>query len=151
MEMVVLTPAVLSESSIPIPLRDRYRWQWDSTTEPILCRLSWWTSWRPIWHPDAYVWWPQLPSSRWHLPTCSRGYDRWRRGGIRCWCWDVAPKPKKHLDNEYRLPKVRTEALKEVYQTAAIPWSHPKLCHWSLCQLRAKRCCWWRCGWATGA
>jgi len=103
------------------------------------------------WCPDAYACWPQLPSSGWHPPTSSQGNDRQYQGGIGWWWWDVAPKFKNLPDDKNRLPKVWMEALKEDYQTAAISWSHSKLCSWSLCRLRAKRSCWWGCGLTTRA
>jgi len=79
---------------------------------------------------DAYAWWPQLPCSGWHPPTSSWGYD-WRYwGGTWWWCWDTAPRSKKLADNKNRYSNVWTEASKEDYQTAAIPWSHPILCSW---------------------
>jgi len=49
------------------------------------------------------------------------------------------------------LPKIRTEALEENYQTPAIPRRHPKLCSWSSCRLQTMGCCCWGCGLLTRA
>jgi len=116
-----------------------------------LRRLSWPNRRRHRWCPDAYVWWPQLPSSAWHPTTSSRGYDRPYQGGIGRWWWDAASKSKKLPDHKIRLPIVWTDASKEDYHTAATPWGHLKPCSWSLCRLRAKHCCRWGCGLATRA
>jgi len=116
-----------------------------------LHRVSWPTSRRHIWCPDASAWWLQLPSSRWHHPTSSLGYDQRYQGGIRWQYWDAAPESKMLPDDEIRLPHVWTEATEKYYQTAARHASHPKPWSCSLCRIRAKRCCWWGCGLAMWA
>jgi len=125
----------------------------DESKQPnaFLHRLLWPTSRRQSWCPDAYTRWPQLPSSGWHPPTSSWGYDRWHRGGIGWWWWDTAPKFNKLPDDKNRLPEVYTEPSKADRQPAAIPWSHPTPCSWSLFQFPAKRWCWWGCGLAMWA
>ena len=115
-----------------------------------LCHLLWPTSRRHTWRPDAYSWLPQLPSSGWHPPTSSQGYDRQYRGEIG-WRWDVASKSEKISSNINRLAIVRMGASKEDYQTPRIPSSVPKLCCWSLCQLPAQCGYWWECGLAMRA
>jgi len=117
----------------------------------LLPPASWPTSWWYIWCPDSNAWWPQLTSSCWHPSTSYWGYDLKYQGGIGWWWWDMAPKSKKLPDNNHRLPKDWKQVLKDDYQTAAIPWSHPKLCSWSLCPLRAKPCPWGGCGLAIWA
>jgi len=113
--------------------------EWKTFLHRLLCSISPQYSWCP----DANVWWPQLPSSEWHYPTSSWGYDRWYHGGIRWWWFDRAPKSKKLPDDENRFPKVWMAASIEDYHPAAIPWNHPKWCSWFLCRLRAKPYCWW--------
>jgi len=43
------------------------------------------------------------------------------------------------------LPYVWKKTSHEDYQTAHIPWNHPKTWSWSLCRLLAMYCFWWAC------
>jgi len=87
----------------------------DGINQPkaFLHSLSWATSRWHIWCPDLYAWWPQLPSSGWHRPASSQGYDRWYRGGMR-WCWDVAPKSKNLPNDDNRLPKFKRKLQRRI-------------------------------------
>jgi len=71
---------------------------------------------------------------------------------------EVSDDSETRRPNQRRFPttttgfhKSGTETSKVHCQTAAIPWSYPKLCSWCLCQLLAKPCCWWGCGLVTQA
>lgn len=111
--------------------------------------VSWPTSRYNLWCPYTYVWWQQPPSSGWHLPTSSQGYDWWYKWGIGWWCRNVVSKIKMLLNKEHILPHIQKESSQENHQAAAIPWSIVQLCSLLCCPLWAKLCCWSGNGFAT--
>jgi len=151
MEMVVHTPVMLQQSLKQFCCRvsnTKYEISWPNA---FLRPLSWPTSRWHMWCPVASARWPQLPSCIWHPPTSSTWYDWQTRGGIGEWCWDEVPESRILPANEQRILKVWRDTSIEDYPTAGIPWSHPELCAWLFCRLRANGC-WWRvCSMATRA